>query len=116
MNIKPLHQVASDRIARDINCSQEEEKRKKLREQMRREEEMKKRMRMEKMKDQKAKEEQIRENLLAEEESILNSLKESGYHSLPAQRENRRPVSMPALLPVSVLDRLLEPVKRVINS
>ena len=78
---------------------------------MRREEDMKKRMRMEKIKDQKAKEEQIRENLLAEEESILNSLKESGYHSLPTQRDNRRPVSMPALLPVSVPDRLVKPVK-----
>ena len=99
-----------------FNCSQEEEKRKKLREQMRKEEDMKQRMRMEKMKGQKAKEEQIRENLLAEEESIMNSLKESGYHSIPTQRENRRPVSMPALLPVSIPDRPVKPVKHVVNS
>jgi len=71
---------------------------------MRREEDMKKRMRMEKMKDQKVREEQIREKLLAEEESITNSLKESGYYSIPTQRENRRPVSMPLLLPVSLSD------------
>ena len=69
---------------------------------MRLEEDMKQKIRMEKMKDQKAREEQIRENLLAEEESILNSLKESGYHSIPTQRENRRPLSMPSILPVSV--------------
>lgn len=78
---------------------------------MRREEDMKQRMRMEKMKDQKAKEEQIRESLLAEEESIMNSLKESGYHSIPTQKESRRPVSMPAILPVSLADR---PVKSVV--
>ena len=77
---------------------------------MRREEDMKKRMRMEKMKDQKAREEQIRENLLAEEESIMNSLKESGYYSIPTQRENRRPVSMPPMLPVSPPDKPVKPV------
>lgn len=69
---------------------------------MRREEDMKQRVLMEKIKDQKAREEQIRESLLAEEESIIKSLKESGYHSIPKERENRRPSSMPALLPVSV--------------
>ena len=68
---------------------------------MRREEDMKHQLRMEKMKDQKAKEEQIRESLLAEEELMMNSLKESGYNSIPTQRENRRPVSMPSILPVS---------------
>lgn len=66
---------------------------------------MKQRIRMEKMKDQKAREEQIRESLLAEEESIRHSLKESGYYSIPTHRENHRPVSMPALLPVSVVDK-----------
>ena len=69
---------------------------------MRLEEDMKKKMRMEKMKDQKAREEQIRENLLAEEDSIMNSLKESGYHSIPTQRESQRPLSMPSILPVSL--------------
>ena len=68
---------------------------------MRIEEDMKQKMRMEKMKNQKEREKQIRENLLAEEESIRKSLKESGYHSIPTQRENRRPLSMPSLLPVS---------------
>lgn len=72
---------------------------------MRREEQMKQKMRMEKMKDQKEREEQIRESLLAEEESIINSLKESGYHSIPTQRENQRPLSMPVILPVSLADK-----------
>lgn len=73
---------------------------------MRKEEDMKQRLRREKMKDQKAKEEQIRENLLAEEDSIMNSLKESGYHSIPTERQMRRPLSMPAILPVSQLNLL----------
>ena len=77
---------------------------------MRLEEDMKKKMRMEKIKDQKAKEEQIRENLLAEEESILNSLKQSGYHSIPTQRENKRPLSMPPVLPVSLVYKPVKPV------
>ena len=76
---------------------------------MRREEDMKQRLRMERMKDQKAKEEQIRENLLAEEDSIMSSLKQSGYHSVPTQREMRRPLSMPAMLPVSH-DKPVKPV------
>lgn len=69
---------------------------------MRLEEEMKQRIRKEKMKHQKAREEQIRENLLAEEDSIMDSLKESGYHLIPSQRDSRRPLSMPSILPVSL--------------
>ena len=100
--MQPLtHYHTSRHFSHILISVQEEEKRKKLREQMRVEEDMKQKMRMEKMKNQKEREEQIRENLLAEEDSIIKSLKESGYHSIPTQRENRRPLSMPSLLPVS---------------
>ena len=69
---------------------------------MRKEEEMKKKLRMEKMKSQKEEEDRIRANLLIEEKTSLNSLKESGYVSISTKTVTRnRPLSMPSALLVS---------------